>query len=384
MDFTHTDSQIALLDMASRFADDQLAPHAARWDKEHFFPVENLRAAAGLGLATLYVPETLGGGGLSRLDAALIFERLSQGCIATTAYLTIHNMVAWMLASFGNPEQCTRYLPRLHNMTWLASYCLTEPQSGSDAASLRTSATRDGDDYILNGSKAFISGGGVSDLYLVMARTGSAGAKGISAFIVEKTMPGVSFGVPEAKMGWNAQPTTSVHFDSVRVPAANLMGSEGQGFSYAMQALDGGRINIAACSLGGATRALAEAKHYMKERQQFGRPLADFQALQFRLADMVTHLHASRLMVYAAAAALDSKQPDATAKCAMAKRFATDTAWQIADDALQMLGGYGYIQDYPMERILRDLRVHRILEGTNEIMRVVIARAALQESSTLC
>ncbi|MFZ5730938.1 MAG: isobutyryl-CoA dehydrogenase [Pseudomonadota bacterium] len=374
MNFELSEDQRVLQAAAEAFAAAELAPNSARWDAERHFPVDTLKKAAELGFAAIYLSEDVGGSGLSRLDASLIFEALSYGDVASTAYLTIHNMASWMIDRFGAPELRQAYLPRLTRMELIASYCLTEPGSGSDAAALRTTAIRDGDHYVLSGSKAFISGGGVSDIYVVMARTGEAGAKGVSAFVVEKGWPGLSFGAQERKMGWNAQPTAQVNLDGVRVPAANRIGEEGEGFRFAMMGLDGGRLNIASCSLGGAALALDTARSYLETRQQFGRPLRDFQALQFKLADMATDLEAARLMVRRAAAALDAGRPDATRLCAMAKRFATDAGFHIANEALQLHGGYGYLADYPLERIVRDLRVHQILEGTNEIMRVIIAR----------
>ncbi|WP_304170088.1 isobutyryl-CoA dehydrogenase [Phenylobacterium aquaticum] len=379
MDFNLTDDQRAIEDAARVFAAEEMAPHSARWDEERHFPVDVLRKAAGLGFAGLYVAEDVGGSALSRLDASIVFEQLSHGDVATAAFLSIHNMVSWMVDRFGSDDLRHRYLPRLTAMELIASYCLTEPGSGSDAAALATTATRDGDDYVLTGSKAFISGAGVSDVYLVMARTGAPGAKGVSAFLVERDWPGVSFGANEKKMGWNAQPTAQVNLDGVRVPAANRLGAEGEGFRFAMAGLDGGRINIASCSLGGAQLALETAQAYLESRKQFGQPLKDFQALQFRLADMATELDAARLMVRRAADALDKKDPKATQYCAMAKRFATDAGFEVANQALQLHGGYGYLRDYPLERIVRDLRVHQILEGTNEIMRVIIARELLRQ-----
>ena len=378
MDFALSDEQRAIQEAARAFSDAELAPHAARWDEEKHFPVDVLRQAAALGLAAIYVREDVGGSGLGRVEAALVFEALARGCVSTAAFLSIHNMCGWMLDSYGSDALRRQWLPQLASMQTIASYCLTEPGSGSDAASLRTTARRDGGDYVLNGAKAFISGGGVSDVYLVMCRTGADGPKGISTVLVEKGTPGLSFGAQERKLGWNSQPTAMVQFDDCRVPAANLIGDEGQGFRIAMSALDGGRVNIGACSLGGAGFALETALAYVQTRQQFGRPLADFQALQFKLADMATSLEASRLMVLRAAAAIDADDPDKTRLCAMAKRFATDAGFAIADEALQLHGGYGYLKDYPLERILRDLRVHRILEGTNEIMRVIIAREMLK------
>jgi len=379
MDFALKEDQVAIQDAARAFAEGQLAPHSAEWDENKHFPVDVLRQAAELGFAGIYVNEDVGGSGLSRLDASIIFEALSYGDVPVAAYLTIHNMASWMIDRFGSDDLRQRYLPRLTSMELIASYCLTEPGSGSDAAAMRTTARLDGDHYVLNGGKAFISGGGVSDVYVVMARTGGEGAKGVSAFVVEKGTPGLSFGANERKMGWNAQPTAQVNFDNCRVPAVNRIGQEGEGFRFAMMGLDGGRLNIASCSLGGAQFALDTAKAYLETRNQFGRPLKDFQALQFKLADMATELEAARLMVRRAAHALDHKHPEVTKLCAMAKRFATDAGFQVANDALQLHGGYGYLQDYPLERIVRDLRVHQILEGTNEIMRVIIAREMFRQ-----
>ena len=374
MDFTLDEDQQAIQDMARSFAAAEMAPHSARWDAEAYFPVEVLRAAAGLGLAGIYVREDVGGSALTRLDASLIFEALSYGDVSTAAFLSIHNMASWMIDRFGSEDLRRKYLPRLTTMELIASYCLTEPGAGSDAASLRTTARRDGETYVLDGAKAFISGAGVSDVYVVMARSGGDGAGGVSTFVVEKGMPGLSFGAPEKKMGWTSQPTAMVHFDNVVIPAGNRVGDEGQGFRIAMMGLDGGRLNIASCSLGGAALALDTAKAYVDSRKQFGRSLREFQGLQFRLADMETGLEAARLMVRRGASALDRKDPAATRLCAMAKRFATDAGFDIANQALQLHGGYGYLKDYPLERIVRDLRVHQILEGTNEIMRVIIAR----------
>jgi len=379
MDFALNEDQVAIQDAARAFAEGQLAPHSAEWDEKKHFPIDVLRQAAGLGFAGIYVNENVGGSGLSRLDASIIFEALSYGDVPTAAYLTIHNMASWMIDRFGSDDLRQRYLPRLTTMELIASYCLTEPGSGSDAANMRTSAKLDGDHYVLNGGKAFISGGGVSDVYVVMARTGGEGAKGVSAFVVEKGAEGLGFGANERKMGWNAQPTAQVNFDNCRVPVANRIGQEGEGFRFAMMGLDGGRLNIASCSLGGAQFALDTAKAYMETRNQFGKALKDFQALQFKLADMATELEAARLMVRRAAHALDNRHPEATKLCAMAKRFATDAGFQVANDALQLHGGYGYLQDYPLERIVRDLRVHQILEGTNEIMRVIIARELFRQ-----
>ena len=369
--------RLAVQETARGFAREHLAPHAARWDAEEIFPVDALRAAAGLGLASIYVREDIGGSGLSRLDAALVFEELAAACPSTAAFLSIHNLVSWMVDAFGSEEQRRRWGPRLCAMDIIGSYCLTEPGSGSDAASLRMRARRDGDHYVLDGTKAFISGGGASDLYVVMARTGGEGPRGISAIVVEKGTPGLSFGKKERKLGWNSQPTAMVILEGARVPVANRLGEEGQGFSFAMRGLDGGRVNIGACSLGAASACLGLATDYARTRRQFGRPIADFQSLQFRIADMATSLEAARLMVRRAARALDAGDPDATMLCAMAKRFATDTGFAVCNDALQVHGGYGYLKDYPVERFLRDSRVHQILEGTNEIMRLIVARRIL-------
>jgi alkylation response protein AidB-like acyl-CoA dehydrogenase len=374
MDFNLTDDQRAIEDAARAFAEAELAPHSARWDEEKRLPVETLKKAAELGFAGLYVQEDVGGSALSRLDASIVFEQLSYGDVAVSAFISIHNMASWMIDRFGSDELRRKYLPGLTAMDLIASYCLTEPGSGSDAAALKTTAKKDGDHYVLNGSKAFISGAGTSDVYVVMARTGGEGAKGVSAFVVEKDFPGIGFGAQERKMGWNAQPTAQVNFDDCRVPAENLIAEEGQGFKIAMAGLDGGRINIASCSLGGAGFALDTAKAYLESRQQFGQALKEFQGLQWRFADMATDLEAARLMVRRAAHALDQKNPKATQYCAMAKRFATDAGFEVANQALQLHGGYGYLKDFPLERIVRDLRVHQILEGTNEIMRVITAR----------
>jgi alkylation response protein AidB-like acyl-CoA dehydrogenase len=379
MDFNLTEDQRAIEDVARAFAAAELAPHSARWDEEKHFPVDVLRKAAELGFAGLYVQEDVGGSALSRLDASLVFEQLSYGDVSTAAFISIHNMASWMIDRFGSDELRRRYLPRLTTMELIASYCLTEPGSGSDAAALATTAKKDGDAYVLNGSKAFISGAGTSDVYVVMARTGGPGPKGVSAFVVEKGVPGLSFGAQEKKMGWKSQPTAQVNFDDCRVPEANRIGAEGEGFRFAMAGLDGGRINIASCSLGGAGLALDTAKAHLETRKQFGNPLRDFQGLQWRLADMATDLDAARLMVRRAAHALDNRDPKATQYCAMAKRLATDTGFDVANQALQLHGGYGYLQDFPLERIVRDLRVHQILEGTNEIMRVITARELLRQ-----
>ncbi len=380
MDFGLTDEQRQMAEMAAGFAAERLAPHTGAWDREAHFPVDAMREAAGLGFAGMFVDPEYGGSGLGRLDGAIVFEALARGCVSTTAYLTIHNMVAAMIDRFGDADQRARWLPGLCAMETVASYCLTEPGSGSDAAALRTTARRDGGDYVLNGSKAFISGAGVSDLYAVMCRTGGPGAAGITCIVVEKGTKGLSFGRPEAKMGWNSQPTAVVGFEDCRVPAANRLGPEGDGFRYAMKGLDGGRVNIAACSLGGAGWALDAALAHARERVAFGKPLAAQQAVQFKLADMATGLEAARLMTWRAAAALDAAEPDATMRAAMAKRFATDTCFEIVDEALQLHGGYGYIRDYGIEQRLRDLRVHRILEGANEIMRLIVARRLLGDA----
>ncbi|MFZ3033929.1 MAG: acyl-CoA dehydrogenase family protein [Parvibaculum sp.] len=378
MRFELTEEQQAFQDMARAFAAEELAPYAADWDRQAFFPVETLRKAAALGLAGIYVREDVGGSALTRLDAALIFEALSSGCTSTAAFLSIHNMASWMIDTFGSEAPRRRWLPRLTTMEIIASYCLTEPSAGSDAASLRTKAVKDGDHYVINGGKAFISGAGTSDIYVCMVRTGGEGAGGVSCIVVEKGTPGLSFGTPEKKMGWNSQPTAQVMFDDCRVPVENLIGEEGQGFKIAMMGLDGGRLNIGACALGTAGAALERAKTYLTERHQFGKPLASFQALQFKLADMATELEAARLLLLQAATKVDAKTPDATKHAAMAKRFATDVSFEVANQALQIHGGYGYLNDFPLERHVRDLRVHQILEGTNEIMRVIIAREMLK------
>lgn len=372
------EEQIAIQDMARGFAAEKLAPFAMQWDEEKHFPVETLKEMAALGFAGIYLDEEYGGSGLSRFDAALIFEALSGGCTSTSAYMTIHNMASWMIDSFGNTDQRAKYLPGLTSMELIASYCLTEPGSGSDAGAMRSRAVRDGDHYVLNGAKAFISGSGVSDIYVAMVRTGDEGAGGVSCFIIEKGTPGLSFGANEKKMGWNNQPTAQVIFEDCRVPVENRIGEEGEGFKFAMMGLDGGRLNIAACSLGTAQRAFDKALEYAKDREQFGKSIAEFQAIQFKLADMATDLEAARLMLYEAAKTLDAGNPEKTRKSAMAKRFVTDTCFNVANEALQIHGGYGYLQDYEVERMVRDLRVHQILEGTNEIMRVIIARDLLK------
>ncbi|MBA4804336.1 MAG: isobutyryl-CoA dehydrogenase [Brevundimonas sp.] len=379
MDFALTDDQRAIQDAARAFAEAELAPHSAEWDERKHFPVEVMRHAAEMGFCGIYTGEQHGGMALGRVEAAVIFEELSRGDVSTAAFISIHNMATWMIDSFGSDDLRARYVPSLVSMEKIASYCLTEPGSGSDAAALRTSARLDGDHWVLNGSKAFISGAGTSDVYVVMARTGADGPKGVSTFVVDKDAPGLSFGAQEKKMGWNSQPTAIVSFDDCRIPAENLLGKEGDGFRYAMMGLDGGRLNIAACSLGGARLALETAQEYVATRKQFGRPIADFQNTQFKLADMATQLEAARLMVLRGAWAIDTGHPEKTKWCAMAKRLATDACFQIADEALQLHGGYGYLKDYPLERIVRDLRVHRILEGTNEIMRVITAREMMRQ-----
>ncbi|MFI8581986.1 isobutyryl-CoA dehydrogenase [Ectopseudomonas khazarica] len=383
MDFELSDEQRLLTDSARAFAARELAPCAADWDRDHHFPVEVIRRAAEQGYLALYIAEEDGGLGLSRLSSALIFEQLAAGCVATTAYLTIHNMATWMLASFADQALKDAWLPGLVSGRSLASYCLTEPDAGSDAANLRTRARRDGDDYLLDGSKCFISGAGASDVLIVMARTGEEGARGISCFLVPADAPGVRYGRNEDKMGWKAQPTRSITFDGVRIPAGNRIGPEGEGFVYAMKGLDGGRLNIASCSLGAAQAALEQSLRYVEERKQFGKALSEFQALQFKLADMLTDLTASRQMVRLAAHKLDHGHGEASLYCAMAKRFATDHCFGVCNEALQLHGGYGYLNDYPLERWVRDARVHQILEGTNEIMRVIVARRLLQQSGML-
>lgn len=377
MDFELNSEQQAIREMAMSFAYDQLAPKALEWDETGHFPEDVVRSVGELGLAGIYVREDVGGSGLGRLDAALVFEALAHGCPSIGSFISIHNMVAWMIDTFGSQEQRTTWLPKLCRMELIASYCLTEPGSGSDAAALRTKAERDGNGWKLNGSKAFISGGGVSDLYLTMVRTGEDGPRGVSAVLVEKGTDGLSYGANERKMGWKAQPTSLVQFDDCRIPADHLVGEEGKGFKYAMAGLDGGRLNIAASALGAAQSALEKALQYAKDRRAFGRPIADFQSLQFKLADMETELQAARIFLYQAASKLDAKTPDASKHCAMAKRFVTDTAFKVANEALQIHGGYGYLADFGIEKIVRDLRVHQILEGTNEIMRVIIARHML-------
>ena len=371
------EEQSSIFAMAADFAAQELAPYALEWDERKHFPVDVLRKAAALGMGGIYIRDDVGGSGLTRMDATLIFEALSQGCPVIASFLSIHNMCAWVIDAYGSEAQRQKWLPQLTPMELIASYCLTEPSCGSDAANLSTKAVRDGDDYLITGQKQFISGAGASDIYIVMARTGAAGAKGISAFIVPKDAEGLSFGTNEKKMGWNAQPTRTVMFDNVRVPAENLIGQEGIGFKIAMSALDGGRLNIAACSLGGAQAAFDKALTYMDERKAFGSKLHQFQALQFRLADMATELEVARTFLHRAARALDRHDADAVKLCAMAKHFVTDAGFNIADQALQLHGGYGYLSEYGVEKLVRDLRVHQILEGTNEIMRVIIARELL-------
>ena len=379
MDFALTDEQQAIQEMARAFAADNLAPHALEWDETGHFPEDVVRSVGELGLAGIYVREDVGGSGLGRQEAVLIFEALAHGCPSIGSFISIHNMVAWMIDQFGTEEQRQSWLPKLCSMELIASYCLTEPGSGSDAVALRTKADRDGNQWKLNGTKSFISGGGHSDIYLTMVRTGSEGPKGVSAVIVEDGTEGLSFGANEKKMGWRAQPTSQVQFDDCKVPADHLLGEEGMGFKYAMAGLDGGRLNIAASALGAAQSALEKALKYSQERKAFGRKIGEFQALQFKLADMEIRLQAARALLYKAAWKLDRKDHDASKFCAMAKQFVTDAAFETANDALQIHGGYGYLSDYGMEKIVRDLRVHQILEGTNEIMRMIVSRALLAE-----
>ncbi len=372
--FDITDDQREIQELARRFTADRITPHAAEWDEKHIFPRDTIKAAAELGFAAIYVSEESGGIALGRLEAALIMEAMSYGCPSTSAFISIHNMAAWMIDRFGSAAVKDKYLPDLVTMDRLASYCLTEPGSGSDAAALKTRAVRDGDDWIVTGSKQFISGAGENEVYVTMVRTGEDGPKGISCLVIEKDMPGVSFGANEKKLGWHSQPTRQVIFDGVRVPAANMVGGEGEGFRIAMMGLDGGRLNIGACSLGGAQRCLDEAIAYTRDRKQFGKPIADFQNTQFMLADMATELEAARALLYIAAAKVTANAPDKTKFAAMAKRLATDTGSSVVDRALQLHGGYGYLQDYPIERFWRDLRVHSILEGTNQVMRMIVGR----------
>ncbi len=381
MDFDLNSDQNNYRDLAKSFSDKELKPYAAEWDKEAFFPKETLKKAGELGFLSLYVDTNLGGMGLGRLDASIVFEQLAQGCTSTTAFMTIHNMAIWMVSKFASEELKTEWFPQLSSGEKLASYCLTEPGSGSDAASLRTIAKRDGDNFILNGSKAFISGSGVTDCLVLMARTGDAGAKGISCFLIPADSPGIEYGKNEPKMGWKNQPTRLVSLTDVKVSKNNLIGEEGDGFKIAMQGLDGGRINIATCSIGTAQSALEEAQKYMNEREQFGKKISEFQAMQFKIADMVTELVAARTMTRLAASKVDSNDPEATIYSAMAKRFATDVGFKVCNEALQIFGGYGYIQEYPLERYVRDVRVHQILEGTNEIMKMIIGRRMIMEDA---
>jgi len=375
-----SEEQIAFYDVAKDFALKKMAPNAEKWDEEKIFPVETLKELAALGFGGIYVNPELGGSGLSRLDASLIFEALSQGCTSTSAFLSIHNMANWMIDSFASSELKERFVPDLCSMNKIASYCLTEAGAGSDAGSLKTKAIKNGDHYIVNGTKSFISGGGYSDVYVTMVRTGDDSASGISTLLIEKDTPGLSFGAQEKKMGWNSQPTAQVIFEDCKVPAENIIGSEGDGFKIAMKGLDGGRLNIAACSLGTAQFAFEKAVEYAGDREQFGKKIQDFQSIQFKLADMATELEASRLMLRDAANKVDENTPDKTKAAAMAKRFVTDMSFKIVNEALQIHGGYGYLKDYPLERNLRDVRVHQILEGTNEIMNVIISREILKEN----
>jgi len=377
--FELTEDQTVIRDLARRFTADAITPNAAEWDEKHLFPRDTIKAAAQLGFASIYVSEESGGIGLGRLEAALIMEAMAYGCPSTSAFISIHNMASWMIDSFGSPEVKAKYLPQLVGMDKIASYCLTEPGSGSDAAALTTTARLAGDHYVVNGTKQFISGAGENEIYVTMVRTGGDGPKGISCLVIEKDMPGVSFGANEKKLGWHSQPTAQVIFEDVKVPAENRVGAEGDGFRFAMMGLDGGRLNIGACSLGGAQRCLDEAVNYTKERQQFGQPIAEFQNTQFTLADMATDLEAARALLYLAAAKVTANAPDKSRFSAMAKRLATDTGSKIANDALQLFGGYGYLQDYPIERFWRDLRVHSILEGTNQVMRMIIGRDLIRQ-----
>src|SRR5687768_7512825 len=372
--FDLTDDQLQIQEMARKFTADAITPNAAEWDEKHIFPLDTIRAAAELGFGAIYVSEESGGIGLGRLESALIMEAMAYGCPSTSAFISIHNMAAWMIDRFGSAEVKQQYLPSMITMERMGSYCLTEPSSGSDAAALKTRAVLDGDHYVVSGSKAFISGGGENDIYVTMVRTGEEGPKGISCLVIEKDMKGVSFGGQEKKLGWHSQPTSQVNFDEVRVPIANRVGAEGEGFRIAMAGLDGGRLNIGACSLGGGQRCLDEALRYTKERQQFGKAIADFQNTQFTLADMATELEAARALLYLAATKVTANAPDKTRFAAMAKRLASDTGIAVADRALQLHGGYGYLMDYPVERFWRDLRVHSILEGTNQIMRLIVGR----------
>lgn len=381
MDWQLTEEEIAIRDVAQRFAREAIEPFAAQWDADAYFPIDTLRQAAKLGFGALYVKSDVQGSGLSRFSGALIFSELAQACVSTAAYLSVHNMVAWIIDRYASDSLRKTWLPALATMDVLGCYCLTEPQSGSDAAALKTTAIRNGDDYVINGSKAFISGGSIGDVYLCMVRTGDAGPKGISCLLIPKDTAGLRFGPPEKKLGWRNQPTTMVFFEECRVPVNHRIGEEGEGFKIALSALNGGRVNIAACSIGGATRCLNEAKQYLQTREQFGKKLQDMQALQFRLADAYTQLDAAKLLIARAARALDSGDSEAAVQCAMAKRFATDAGFAIANEAMQFFGGYGYLQDYPIERFFRDLRVNSILEGTNEVMRLIMARHFLASSA---
>jgi alkylation response protein AidB-like acyl-CoA dehydrogenase len=383
MNFELNEDQVAFAETAKQFAEQELVPFAAKWDREHYFPVEAIRKAGELGFCCLYTPEEEGGLGLTRLDSSIIFEQLSMGCTTTTAMLTIHNMATWMIATWGTSEAKETWMPTLVTGEHIASYCLTEPGSGSDAASMRSTAKKTESGYVLNGSKVFISGAGATQVLVVMARTGEAGAGGVSAFVVPADAKGVEYGKAEEKMGWNAQPTRMITFDNVELSSSALLGGEGEGFKFAMQGLDGGRVNIATCSIGTAQQALNTAQAYMQERTQFGKPLASFQALQFKLADMATELVAARQMVRLAASKIDNKHPDRSTYCAMAKRFATDVGFEVCNQALQIHGGYGYIKEYPLERHVRDVRVHQILEGTNEIMRVIIGRRLISSNTEI-
>ena len=377
--FSLTDDQLAIQEMAQRFTADNITPHAAEWDEKHIYPIDTIKQTAELGFGAIYVSEESGGIGLGRLEAALIMEAMAYGCPSTSAFISIHNMAAWMIDRFGSQTVKDKYLPKLVTMENIASYCLTEPSSGSDAAALKTTARLDGDHYILNGSKQFISGAGSNEMYVAMVRTGEDGPKGITCMVIEKDMPGVSFGANEKKLGWHSQPTAQLILEDVRVPVENVVGGEGEGFRIAMMGLDGGRLNIGACSLGGAQRCLDEAIKYTKERTQFGKAVAEFQNTQFTLADMATDLEAARALLYMAAVKVTENAPDKTRFSAMAKRLATDNGSSVVDRALQLHGGYGYLQDYPIERFWRDLRVHSILEGTNQIMRMVVGRDLLRQ-----
>ena len=377
--FSLTEDQLAIQEMAQKFTADAITPFAAEWDEKHIFPRDTIKQAADLGFGGIYVSEESGGIGLGRLESAIIMEAMAYGCPSTSAFISIHNMASWMIDTFGSQAVKDKYLPDLVPMEKISSYCLTEAGAGSDAASLKTKAVRDGDDYIVNGSKQFISGGGQNEIYVTMTRTSDDGAKGVTCLVIEKDMEGVSFGANEKKLGWHSQPTAQVNFDNVRVPAENRVGDEGEGFRIAMAGLDGGRLNIGACSLGGAQRCLDEAVAYTKDRKQFGKAISDFQNTQFMLADMATDLEASRALLYLAAAKVTEGAPDKTKFAAMAKRLATDNGSKIVNDALQLFGGYGYLQDYPIERFWRDLRVHSILEGTNQVMRMIVSRELLRQ-----